>query len=87
MTGKELRYALIAKDIKPFQLAEYLGVSRSTVSRFLSGERTISNKYENKITQLVGNDYESTEQKFKEIVRSMTKAEKIQAIKYILETL
>lgn len=87
MTGKELRYLLVVKDIKPSQLAEHLGVSRSTVSRLLSGERTISDEYEDKIMQLVGDDYESTEQKFKEIVGSMKKAEKIQAIKYILETL
>lgn len=87
MTSKELRYLLVAKDIKPSQLAEHLGISRSMVSRLLSGKRAISDKRENEIIQLVGSDYESSEQKFKEIIGSMKKAEKIQAIKYILETL
>ena len=87
MTGKELRYLLVVKDIKPSQLAEHLGVSRSMVSKLLSGSCAISDKYENEIIQFVGVDHESTEQKFKKIIKSMKKAEKIQAIQYILETL
>ena len=89
VTGKELRCSLALKGARPSQLADHLGVSRSTVSRLLSGERKISGKYENAIIQFIGDvePVETNEQKFEETVRVMNKEEKIKAIQFILETL
>lgn len=54
MTGKDLRYSLVLKGIKPSDLANRLGVSRGMVSKWLSGASRISKKRESAITQLIG---------------------------------
>ena len=90
MTGKDLRYSMVLSNIKPSQLADNLGVSRSMVSKWLSGTCRISKKHENAITQFLGTveDVEAKDRRrLEQIILSMTKEEKINAILYILGTL
>ena len=90
MTGKDLRYSLVLKGIKPSELADHIDVSRSMVSKWLSGTSKISIKQENAIIQFLGNvtDAETKDRRrIEEIVLTMTKEEKINAIQFILGTL
>lgn len=90
MTGKDLRYSLVLKGIKSSELANHIGVSRSMVSKWLSGASKISTKRENAIIQFLGNitDTEAKDRRrIEEIVSAMTKEEKINAIQFILGTL
>ena len=90
MTGKDLRYSLVLKSIKPSELADHIGVSRSMVSKWLSGASKISTKKENAIIQFLGEvtDSEAKDRRrIEEIVLTMTKEEKINVIQFILGTL
>ena len=90
MTGKDLRYSLVLKGIKSSELAEHIGVSRSVVSHWLSGKNRISKKREDSITKFLGEvtDVEAKDnRRIEEIVSAMSKEEKIDAIKFILETI
>ena len=90
MTGKDLKYTLVLKDIKPSVLASNIGVSRSMVSKWLSNTSPISKKYEKIISQFLGEitDVEAKDRRrIEEIVSTMTKEEKINAIQFILGTL
>ena len=90
MTGKDLRYSLVLKGIKPSELANNIGVSRSMVSKWLSGASKISSKQEKAVIQFLGSvtDAEAKDRRrIEEIVSTMTKEEKINAIQFILGTL
>ena len=90
MTGKDLRYTLTLKNIRPSTLAFNIGVSRSMVSKWLSNTSPISKKYENIISQFLGEVTDAEEKdrrRIEEIVSIMTKEEKINTIQYILGTL
>ena len=90
MTCKDLRYSLVLKGRKPSELADHIGVSRSMVSKWLSGASKISTKQENAIIQFLGNvmDAEAKDRRrIDEIVSTMSKEEKINAIQFILGTL
>ena len=45
----KLRILLVQKEKKPSELAEYLGVSRSLVSKWLNGQATPSKKHDEAI--------------------------------------
>ena len=92
MTGKDLRYSLVLKGLKPSELADHIGVSRSTISKWLSGTSKIPSKHENTIMHFLGEvtDSEAKDRdrrRIEEIVPAMTKEEKINAIQFILGTL
>ena len=90
MTGKDLRYSLVLKGIKPSELADHIGVSRSMVSKWLSGTSKISTKQENAIIQFLGSvtDAEAKDRRrIEEIILTMTKEEKINVIQFILGTI
>ena len=90
MTGKDLRYSLVLKGIKPSELADHIGVSRSIVSKWLSGISKIPSKREDAIVHFLGEvtDAEAKDRRrIEEIVSTMTKEEKINAIQFILGTL
>ena len=90
MTGKDLRYSLVLRGLRPSELANRIGVSRSMVSKWLSGSSKISTNKENAIVQFLGEvtDAEAKDRRrIEEIVLTMTKEEKINAIQFILRTL
>ena len=90
MTGKELRYSLVLKGLRPSELANHIGVSRSTISKWLSGASKIPSKHENTIIYFLGEVTDSEvkdRRRIEEIVPAMTKEEKINAIQFILGTL
>ena len=90
MTGKGLRYSLALKGSRPSELADYIGVSRSTISKWLSGASKIPSKHENTIMHFLGEvtDAEAKDRRrIEEIIPTMTKEEKINAIQFILGTL
>ena len=90
MTGKELRYSLVLKGLRPSELANRIGVSRSTISKWLSGTSKIPSKHEDTIIYFLGEvtDAESKDmRRIEEIIPTMAKEEKISAIQFILGTL
>jgi len=90
MTGKDLRYSLVLKGLKPSELANRIGVSRSMISKWLSGASKIPSKREDAITHFLGKvtDVEAKDRRrIEEIVPTMTREEKINVIKFIVETL
>lgn len=90
MTGKDLRYSLVLKGIRPSELADRISVSRSMVSKWLSGTSKIPSKHEDAIVHLLGEvtDAEAKDRRrIEEIVSTMSKEEKINAIQFILRTL
>lgn len=90
MTGKDLRYSLVLKGLKPSELANHIGVSRSVISKWLSGKVKIPSKREDAITKFLGEviDAEAKDRRrIEEIVSTMTEKEKINAIQFILGTL
>ena len=91
-----LKILLAQKGKKPSELAEYLGVSRSLVSRWISGQQIPNKKHDEKIGEFFASDSLSTllqEEHTKdmrsiyEIILPMTKDQKINAIQFILGTL
>ena len=90
MTGKDLRYSLVMKGLRSSELANRIGVSRSTISKWLSGVSKIPSKREDAIIYFLGEvtDAEAKDRRrIEEIIPTMTKEEKINAIQFILGTL
>ena len=90
MTGKDLRYSLVLKGLRPSELASRIGVSRSMISKWLSGVSKIPSKHEDAITHFLGEvtDAEAKDRRrIEEIVSTMSKEEKINVIQFILGTL
>lgn len=85
-----MRYSLVLNGKKASELADYIGVSKSLVSKWLSCSSKISTKQENVIRQFLGSvtDAEVIDRRrIEEIVSTMTKEEKINTIQFILGTL
>ena len=91
-----LRMLLTQKGKRPSELAEYLGVSRSLVSKWLSGKQTPNRKHDEAIgeffasdslSKLLQDEHEKDMRSIYEIVEPMTKDQKINVIQFILGTL
>lgn len=91
-----LKILLAQKGKKPSELAEYLGVSRSLVSKWISGKQTPNKKHDEKIGEFFSSDSLSTllQEEYTrdmrsicEIILPMTKDQKINVIQFILGTL
>ena len=91
-----LRILLAQKGRKPSELAEYLGVSRCLVSKWLSGKQTPSRKHDKAIgeffasdslSKLLQDEHEKDMRSIYEIIEPMTKDQKINVIQFILGTL
>jgi transcriptional regulator with XRE-family HTH domain len=50
----QLRQAIAASDLAPAEIARQAGISRSFLSRFMSGERSISLAYAEQIAAVLG---------------------------------
>ena len=91
-----LRMLLAQKGKRPSELAEYLGVSRSLVSKWLHGQQTPNKKHDEAIvaffatdslSKLLQDEHEKDMRSIYEIVEPMTKDQKINVIQFILGTL
>ena len=91
-----LRMLLTQKGKRPSELAEYLGVSRSLVSKWLNGKQTPNRKHDEAIgeffasdslSKLLQDEHEKDMRSIYEIVEPMTKDQKINVIQFILGTL
>ena len=94
--GEDLKVLLAQKRRKPSELAEFLGVSRSTISHWLAGT-PIPNKYHANIALFLEEQSplekalkclpENDARSIYEIILPMTKDQKINVIQFILGTL
>ena len=91
-----LRMLLTQKGKRPSELAEYLGVSRSLVSKWLNGKQTPNRKHDKAIgeffasdslSKLLQDEHEKDMRSIYEIIEPMTKDQKINVIQFILGTL
>lgn len=91
-----LRLLLDQRGKRPSDLADYLGVSRSLVSKWLSGKQTPNKKHDKAIgeffssdslSKLLQDEHEKDMRSIYEIVEPMTKDQKINVIQFILGTL
>lgn len=96
MSKRDLRLLLVQRRKRPSDLADYLGVSRSVVSRWLNGKQTPNKKYDKAIgeffssdslSKLLQDEHEKDMRSIYEIVEPMTKDQKINVIQFILGTL
>lgn len=90
---ENLKMLLVLKHKKPSELADYLNVSRSCISKWLGGVH-IPDKYHQSICDFLGitlNDLMKEQAKdlktVYDIINSMSKQDRISLIEQILETL
>ena len=91
-----LRMLLAQKGKRPSELADYLGVSRSLVSKWLCGQQTPNKKHDEAIgaffatdslSKLLQDEHEKDMRSIYEIIKPMTKEQKLEVIQFILSTL
>lgn len=89
IVGEELRDILHQRNRKQSDLARYLGVSDSTVSRWISRNR-ISKKWQIGVSEFLETSdkcFYDEKRSIYEIILPMTKDQKINVIQFILGTL
>lgn len=92
-----LKMMLIQKHKKPSELAKYLGVSRSYISKMMMVDYKIPEKYDKKIgiflnetggvKEILQSEQMKDTRTVFEIIQGMTKNQKIEIISFILGTL